>query len=79
MLAEVPEQNMGAVQFGLTIDETIAAVTREAAYALGRQEHIGTLELGKRADLAIWNVERPAELVYWLGHSPLHSRIWRGE
>jgi imidazolonepropionase len=71
--------NMAAVQFGLTVEESIAAVTREAAYALGRQEEVGTLELGKRADLAIWNLERPAELVYWLGHKPLHSRIWRGE
>lgn len=79
LLSLLTAMNMGAVQFGLTIDESIAAVTREAAYALGRQEHIGTLELGKRADLAIWNVARPAELVYWLGHSPLHSRIWRGE
>jgi imidazolonepropionase len=79
LLSLLTAMNMGAVQFGLTIDESIAAVTREAAYALGRQEQIGTLELGKRADLAIWNVERPAELVYWLGHNPSHSRIWRGE
>lgn len=79
LLSLLTAMNMGAVQFGLTIDELIAAVTREAAYALGRQDQIGTLELGKRADLAIWNVERPAELVYWLGHNPLHSRIWRGE
>ena len=79
LLSLLTAMNMGAVQFGLTIEESIAAVTREAAHALGRQEQIGTLELGKRADLAIWNVERPAELVYWLGHNPLHSRIWRGE
>ena len=46
--------------------------------ALGRQKEIGTLELGKRADLAIWNVGPPAELVYRLGHEPLHSRIRKG-
>jgi imidazolonepropionase len=70
---------MAAVQFGLGIDEVLAAVTREAAGALGRQAETGTLEVGKWADLAIWNVERPAELVYWLGGQPLHARIWRGQ
>ena len=38
----------------------------------------GTLETGKHCDLAIWNIERPAELVYHLGRNPLHARVWRG-
>ena len=49
-----------------------------SARALGRQGEIGTLEAGKWCDLAIWDVERPAELVYRLGFNPLHARIWRG-
>jgi len=78
LLSILVAMNLAAVQFGLSVSETIAAVTREAAQALGRQSEIGSLTVGKRADLAIWNVERPAELVYWLGASPLHERIWRG-
>jgi imidazolonepropionase len=70
--------NMAATLFRLTVDEIIAGVTREAARALGRLDHIGTLEAGKSCDLAIWNVERLAELPYRMGFNPLHSRVWRG-
>ena len=71
--------NMAATLFRLTIDETIAAVTREAARALGRLTEIGTIEPGKYCDLAIWDIERPADLVYRLGFNPLHARVWRGK
>jgi imidazolonepropionase len=70
--------NMAATLFGLTVDEAIAGVTREAARAVGRRGAIGTLEPGKWCDLAIWNIERPAELVYRIGLNPLHARVWRG-
>lgn len=70
--------NMGATLFHLTVDELIAGVTREAARALGRLSDVGTLETGKWCDLAIWDIERPAELVYRIGFNPLHQRIWRG-
>lgn len=71
--------NMGATFFRLTVDELIAGVTREAARALGRLGETGTLETGKWADIAVWNVERLAELPYRIGFNPLHSRIWRGQ
>ncbi len=71
--------NMGATLFRLTVAECLAGVTREAARALGRLDETGTLELGKWCDLAIWDVERPAELVYRLGFNPLHARVWRGQ
>jgi imidazolonepropionase len=71
--------NMAATLFGLTVDECLAGTTREAARALGLLEETGTLEAGKRADLAIWDIERPAELVYRMGFNPLHARIWRGQ
>ncbi|WP_276199663.1 imidazolonepropionase [Chelatococcus sp. XZ-Ab1] len=71
--------NMGATLFRLTVEECIAGVTREAARALGRLGEVGTLEAGKWCDLAIWNVERPAELVYRIGFNPLHARVWRGK
>ncbi|MBD2750263.1 imidazolonepropionase [Microvirga sp. BT688] len=71
--------NMGATLFRMTVEECIAGVTREAARALGKLDQIGTLEPGKSCDLAIWNIERPAELVYRIGFNPLHARIWRGQ
>jgi imidazolonepropionase len=71
--------NMAATLFGMTVEECLAGVTREAARALGLQQEVGTLEAGKWADLAIWNVENPAELVYRMGFNPLHRRVWRGQ
>ena len=53
-------------------------MTREAARALGRLDTIGTLEAGKLCDLAIWDVEQPAELVYRMGFNPLHARVKSG-
>jgi imidazolonepropionase len=70
--------NMGATLFGLTVEECIAGVTREAARALGRLDTIGTLKPGKAADLAIWDIAAPAELVYRIGFNPLHARIRAG-
>ncbi|MEA3534315.1 imidazolonepropionase [Rhizobium sp. CC-YZS058] len=70
--------NMAATLFGLTVEECVAGVTREAARALGIGHEVGTLEAGKWADLAIWTIERPAELVYRMGFNPLHARIRNG-
>lgn len=71
--------NMAATLFRMTVDECLAGVTREAARALGRLDSIGTLEAGKACDLAVWDIERPAELVYRMGFNPLHARVWKGE
>jgi imidazolonepropionase len=71
--------NMAATLFRMTVDECVAGVTREAARALGLADRIGTLEAGKSADLAIWDIDRPAELVYRLGFNPLHQRVWKGQ
>jgi len=69
--------SMAATLFRLTVDECLAGVTRNAARALGRPD-IGTLEVGRQCDLAIWDIGRPAELVYRIGFNPLHARVWRG-
>ena len=71
--------NMGATLFRLTVDECIAGATREAARALGPFDRVGSLEAGKSCDLAIWDIERPAELVYRMGFNPLYARVWRGQ
>ncbi|WP_152048954.1 imidazolonepropionase [Aureimonas psammosilenae] len=70
--------NMGATLFGMTVAECLAGTTREAARALGLLTETGTLEAGKSADLAIWTIESPAELVYRIGFNPLHARIFKG-
>jgi imidazolonepropionase len=70
--------NMGATLFRMTVAECLAGVTREAARALGVLGETGTLEAGKYCDLAIWDIDRPAELVYRIGFNPLQSRVWRG-
>lgn len=71
--------NMAATCFRLTVAECLAGVTRNAATALGLGDECGTLEAGKSCDLALWNIEDPAELVYRIGANPLHARVWRGQ
>jgi imidazolonepropionase len=71
--------NLAATLFRMTVDECLAGVTREAARALGMLDQVGTLEPGKWCNLAIWDIERPAELVYRIGFNPLHRRVWRGQ
>ena len=71
--------NMACTLFRMTPEEALAGLTRHAATALGLQDEVGTLEAGKRCDLAIWEIERPAELAYRIGFNPLHTRIWNGQ
>jgi len=71
--------NMGATLFRMTVDECIAGFTREAARALGRFERIGRLAAGLDCDLAVWDIEAPADLVYRMGFNPLHARVFRGQ
>nr|WP_272213905.1 imidazolonepropionase [Marinicella sp. W31]MDC2879852.1 imidazolonepropionase [Marinicella sp. W31] len=70
--------NMGAILFGLTVAECLAGVTCHAAAALGLSDETGTLETGKAADIAIWDIEAPAELVYRIGFNPLKALYAEG-
>jgi imidazolonepropionase len=70
--------NMACTLFRLTPEEALAGTTRNAARALGMQDQIGTLAVGKYADLAFWRVERPAELSYELGANPCVGVMYRG-
>jgi imidazolonepropionase len=70
--------NMACTLFRLTPEEALAGMTREGARALGLQDEIGTISLGKAADLCVWRVGRPAELCYWIGHPGPERRIVAG-
>lgn len=66
--------NMGCTLFRMTPLETLKGVTVNAARALGLND-CGVIAAGQRADLAVWNVEHPAELSYRIGFNPLHMRV----
>ncbi|MEO0653747.1 MAG: imidazolonepropionase [Pseudomonadota bacterium] len=70
--------NMGCTLFGLTPAEALAGTTRNAARALGLRDR-GMIAPGMRADLALWDVEEPAELSYRIGVNPLYRRIFGGQ
>jgi imidazolonepropionase len=70
--------NMACTLFGLTPEEALSGATRQAARALGALDDIGTLEAGKRADIAFWHIDRPAELCYGIGANPCAGVMYRG-
>ncbi|HZV85867.1 MAG TPA: imidazolonepropionase [Brevundimonas sp.] len=70
--------NLACVQFRLTPEEALAGATRVAAKALGLEGECGVIAAGMAADLAVWDIERPAELCYWLGKPLLHRRYLAG-
>ena len=71
--------NMACVLYGLTPEEALAGVTREAAKALGRADRIGTLAAGKQADFLVWDVSHPAEIVCQHGVNQLVEGGRRGQ
>lgn len=70
--------NMACTLFRMTPAEALAGVTREAARALGRQDSIGTLEAGKKADLVVWDITQPGELAYPVGFNPCAAVVKDG-
>ena len=68
--------NMACTLFRLTPEEALRGVTVHAARALGLADR-GTLAVGQRADLAVWNAREPAELCYWIGGELLRA-LWVG-
>ncbi len=71
--------NMGCTLFGLTPEEALRGVTCHAAKALGLGSSRGQIKQGYEADLAIWNIDHPAELSYQIGVPRLTARIVDGE
>ena len=68
--------NMACTLFRMTPEEALAGVTLNAAKALGMGDTHGSLEVGKTADFVAWDIERPADLAYWLG-GDLDKRVVR--
>src|SRR5262249_7917115 len=70
--------NIAATLFHMTVEECLLRLTRHAARERRITRETGRHEAGKSAVLAMWNIGRPAELVYRMGFNPLHARVWRG-
>lgn len=70
--------NLACTLFRMTAEEAVAGFTREGARALGLLGDRGTLEVGKRADLVVWDLSHPAELPYRIAHSPVHAVVHAG-
>ena len=79
VLSPLLTMNMACTLFGFTVEEALKAYTRNAAMALGKAQLHGALEAGRDADFALWDVDAPAELVYWLGASPCRAVIRQGK
>ncbi len=71
--------NMACTLFRMTPAEALAGITREAARALGMATQIGTLQIGKRADLVLWDLTDPAALSYSIGHNPCTEVLYGGQ
>ena len=70
--------NMACTLFGFTPEEALAGMTRIGAQALGVAGQIGTLEIGKLADMVVWSIDHPAELSYWVGNNINNTRYIEG-
>jgi len=79
VLSPLLTMNMACTLFGFTVEEALLGYTRHAARALGKADVHGTLEAGRDADFAIWEIDTPAELAYWLGANPCRAVIRHGK
>ena len=71
--------NMACTLFQLTPEEALAGTTRHAAKALGLEHHKGQLKVGFDADIAFWDISRPADLSYLIGQNTLQTLLVGGK
>jgi imidazolonepropionase len=79
LLSPTLAMNMACTLFGLTPEEALTGMTVNAARALGLEKEIGTIAVGKAADLCVWRLESLAELGYWIGLPGPERRIYAGD
>jgi imidazolonepropionase len=79
LLSPTLAMNMACTLFGLTPEEAIAGMTVNAARALGLEDEVGTIAVGKSADLCVWRLESLTELGYWIGLPGPERRIYAGD
>jgi imidazolonepropionase len=79
LLSPTLAMNMACTLFGLTPEEALAGMTVHAARALGLEQTIGTISVGKAADLCVWRLESLSELAYWIGLPGPERRIYGGQ
>lgn len=70
--------NLACVLFGLTPEEALAGMTTNAAPVLGLAGERGVIAEGAMGDLVVWDIQRPAELAYWMGRSPVRAVVYEG-
>jgi imidazolonepropionase len=78
MLSPTLAMNMACTLFGLTPEEALAGMTKNAARALGLAHSVGSIAAGKAADLCVWRIESLSELGYWVGLPGPERRIFNG-
>lgn len=79
MTSPLLTMNMACTLFRMTPLEALQGVTLYAARALGLQEQVGSLGVGKQADFALWKIERPADLAYMIGVNPCVDSVFAGQ
>jgi imidazolonepropionase len=79
LLSPTLAMNMACTLFGLTPEEALTGMTRNAARALGLASQVGTIAAGKAADLCVWRIEALAELGYWVGLPGPERRLYAGQ
>ncbi len=70
--------SLAVLYMGMTVEEALCAATLNAAAAVGAADRLGSLEVGKAADLVLWNIPTYRELPYWIGHDLVHTVVKGG-
>ena len=78
VLSPTLAMNMACTLFGLTPEEAVVGMTKNAARAVGLAHTVGSIAAGKAADLCVWRIESLSELGYWVGLAGPERRIFNG-